>query len=249
MFKFKQIIIIFCIIVVFATAILFTVSPKKEKPVVNNESDVVQAKPISLCYYDSASQDGKIYDKSWIKLDITGDKVSGEYDIVPAQKDTKIGKFEGTVGPVDQKNMSRRADLWWDTFAEGQNVKEELVVEFGDGSAATGAGEMIDRGDGVYVYKDKNNLSYPSSLSQIDCDTLREKIVVEKYVSDNIQTLTTDKPVLGGSWYILSAVANPSAGTGITTYEDGHIQRTADFIYTYDKSSQAVSLTSFKPRK
>ena len=48
MFKLKQILIIFCIIVVFATAILFTVSPKKEKPVVNNESDVVQAKPITI---------------------------------------------------------------------------------------------------------------------------------------------------------------------------------------------------------
>ena len=63
-----------------------------------------------------------------MKLDIDGGKVSGVYNFLPAQKDIKVGKFEGTVGLLNQNSMSRQASVFWDSFAEGMSVKEELKI-------------------------------------------------------------------------------------------------------------------------
>src|ERR1035437_2440226 len=38
-------------------------------------------------------------------------------------------------------------------------------------------------------------------LSQIDCEALNDKIIVEKYIRDNIKTIAPENAVLGGSWY------------------------------------------------
>ena len=186
---------------------------------------------------------------SWLKLNITGDKVTGEFNNLPAESDSKVGAFEGTVGPLDQSIMGRHANVWWDSRAEGMEVKEELALQFGDGSATAGFGEMIDRGDGVYIYKDKTNLTYIESMSQTDCQTLYEKLFAEKYVRDNIETLATNKPVLGGTWYAISVVANALAHSGEVVYEDGHIQSKANFAYTYENNPQSIKITKFEVKK
>ena len=154
-----------------------------------------------------------------------------------------------TAGPLLPEIKGRRATVWWDSFAEGMNVKEELAIQFGDKSATVGFGEMIDRGDGVYVYKDKKELYYVKSIDQIDCEMLDEKLFAEKYVKDNIKTIATNKPVLGGSWYVISVVANPIAHTGEVVYEDGHIQSKASFTYTYNKNPQSVTVTEWEVTK
>lgn len=123
----------------------------------------------SLCFIKDNGQQNTLRDRAWLALDITGDTVKGVFKNLPAEKDSKVGTFSGTVGPLDQKSMARTATLWWDSFAEGMNVTEELVVSFGDGVAGVGFGEMIDRGDGVYVYKDKSAVSW-MQLNQTDCD-------------------------------------------------------------------------------
>ena len=70
---------------------------------------------------------------------------------------------------MNPQTSSRMAELVWNSSAEGMNVTEELNIEFGEGSAVALFGEMIDRGDGVYVYKDKKKLSPGVQLSQFDC--------------------------------------------------------------------------------
>jgi hypothetical protein len=250
-FKIKQIALIVIIIVVIVATVM-TIIPKKEKVAVPDENTAINTevqKPIAMCYYKGDKTSRGFYDIAWLKLNILGDKVTGEFNNLPAEKDTKVGKFEGTVGSLIPETMGRRADVIWDSLGEGMNVKEELVVDFGDGSASAGFGEMIDRGDGVYLYKDKANLTYSIQMSQIDCDTLDEKLFVEKYVSDNIKTVATNKPVLGGSWYVISVVANPIAHNGEVVYEDGHIQSKANFIYDYTKTQQSVTVTKFEVTK
>jgi hypothetical protein len=210
------------------------------------ENTPVTEEPVSLCYIYAKETPSKLFDKYWIRLDILGNKVSGEFDNIPAEKDSKTGDFEGTVGPVDQKEMARTADVWWNTFGEGITAKEQLLIKFGDGSASPGAGELIDRGDGVYVYKDKNNLFYNFSLSQISCEDLNEINFVEKYIRDNIKTIAINKPVLGGSWYVMSVQIIPSTKSGTVVYEDGHIQSRATFNYELDDSYKNVIITDFK---
>lgn len=91
-------------------------------------------------------------------IDNTTGKVSGELKFLPAEKDSKVGKFEGTVSAVDKVMMARKVNAIWDTFAEGMNAKEQLKFIFGEGTASIGFGEMVDRGDGVYVYKDPTKI-------------------------------------------------------------------------------------------
>jgi hypothetical protein len=44
----------------------------------------------------------------WMNLD--GERVIGEYQNIPAEKDSKVGIFQGTVGAVDPTSMARTAD-------------------------------------------------------------------------------------------------------------------------------------------
>jgi hypothetical protein len=247
MYKIKQILIGILIITVIGLIIVNIKYNREYPPNINNISiKTEQKKLIESCYYQSTKTDRGFYDFLWLKLNISGDEIRGEFHSLPAEKDSKVGTFEGTVGPLDQSIMARHADVWWNSVAEGMNVKEELSIIFGDGSASVATGEMIDRGDGVYIYKDKTKLTYIEGMGQIDCEYLDEKLFIEKYIRDNIKTIATNKPVLGGSWYVLSVNAVPSIHSGEATYEDGHIESKTNFTYTFDKKSQSVSITKWE---
>ncbi len=212
----------------------------------NLQQNTSAAETRSLCFYRGTKTDRGFYDRAWLKLNVTGEKVSGEFRHSPAETDSKVGKFEGTMGPLDQSSMSRSADVWWDSLAEGMEVKEELSIKWGDGSATVGFGEMTDRGDGVYVYKDASKLYWIDPMTQMDCDSLDKKLFIEQYVRDNIGEVATNKPVLGGTWYAISINVNPSTRTGEVTYEDGHIQSKANFTYTYNKVNNEIKFTKFE---
>lgn len=201
----------------------------------------VEPKPIEMCYqYTKGTQSG-LADRAWLKMSILGDKVTGEYQNLPAEKDSKIGKFNGTVGKMDPKISGRIADVLWESFGEGMRVTEQLKIEFGEGSAVALFGEMIDKGDGIYVYKDATKLTPGFQMSQTDCEVLDEKIIVEKYIRDNIKTIAPEKPVLGGSWYVTQVYINPSTKTGMMTYEDGHIQGKASFNYVRNNEEVLIN--------
>jgi hypothetical protein len=138
-----------------------------------------------------------------------------------------------------------------DAQAEGMSNTEELIIKFGEGSATVGFGEMVDSqiGDGVYVYKDKTKLTYIDAMSQMDCQTLDEKLFAENYIRDNISTIATNKAKLGGKWYVISLKVDTVGKTGEVTYEDGHIQSKAVFTYTYQENPQTVAVTKWEVSK
>lgn len=243
----KTIILISLIIVVIGAVTLNIINKKKVLEEINKNAPTISDTNTSrnLCYYRADKTDRGFYDKAWLKLNIAGEKVKGEFQHLPAESDSKVGTFEGTLGVLDQKSMSREATVWWNSRAEGMEVKEELEIKWGDGNATVGFGEMIDRGDGVYVYKDKTKLFYIKSMDQVDCVALDEKLSVEQYVRENISNISTEKAVLGGTWYALLIVANPTLKTGEVIYEDGHIQHKATFNYDYNESTQKISISNF----
>lgn len=151
------------------------VSPYKSTDTTGEEADT-----ISLCFYYEKLADRGQSDIAWLKLNLTGDEVAGEFQNIPVEKDKKIGIFDGTVGPLDPIAMARTADVWWHSEAEGMNVTEQLKIVFGEGNATVGFGEMVDRGDGVYVYKDISNLYYIPSMSDVACQELDDKITIGK---------------------------------------------------------------------
>lgn len=71
-----------------------------------------------------------------------------------------------------------------------------------------------------------------------------EKTLVESYIKENISSLSPEKEVLGGKFYVTS-ISFRSFNGGEVRYEDGHIALTADFSYFLDKSGK-VHITSFK---
>lgn len=253
MFKYqiKQILIVL-LIVILAGGIFLNIKYNKNSDISktnNNQEQKEQYQNIetrSLCFYKNKKNEIDLYDRAWLELNISNNKIKGEFQNLPAETDSKIGKFVGIMDQLDQNNMSRSATLLWDSFAEGIETKEELLVKWGDGSATVAFGEMIDRGDGVYVYKNKNNLYWIEQMDQIDCENLREKLYIEKYIRDNIQTISPNKPVLGGIWYVVSVNIDSNLKTGEVLYEDGHIQNKANFKYTIDTENDKVIFNKFK---
>lgn len=235
-----------CLVFLLVLGIIFYQPNIKEQKVDENQVGLDTKEPINMCYLYEKATKNNLYDKAWLKLNIIDDQVIGEFYNIPAEKDSKTGNFEGRVGPLGQTILGRKAMVWWNSLAEGMQVTEELQIIFRDGSASVAFGEMVDRGDGIYVYKDKSQLSYNSEFFQISCESLGEKIFVEKYFKDNIKNIATDKPVLGGSWYVVSIKVDPLAHSGEIFYEDGHIQKKASFIYEYNKEMKKIIIEKFE---
>lgn len=170
----KKILIPIAAVLVVAAAIAAIVFvPKKSSvnpPVV---ASPVAANPVSLCFYGQSKTPSGLSDVSLAVLDIAGDRVTGSFKYLPAEKDSKAGSFSGTVGPVDRAAMARTADVVWNVSAEGTDAKEQLRIVFGEGTAQAGFGEMVRGADGVWNYKDASKLSYGQVMTDVACDDVR----------------------------------------------------------------------------
>lgn len=76
----------------------------------------------------------------------------------------------------------------------------------------------------------------------------RNMMTIEEYVRKHIGTLSPERPVLGGTFYITDMQINANNQTGIVWYEDGHIALVADFAYARNTSHNLI-ITSFVVRK
>lgn len=193
-----------------------------------------------LCFYRSTMTSRDLYDVSWIKINLSLDLLTGEYHNIPAETDSKSGRFDGKVISLNKEDNTKRALAWWNSYAEGENVLEELIFDFNDDYAKVGFGPMKDRGDGTYVYQNNSNLFYQQQMNKIDCLDLKEKLAVEKYIRNNINSISPVTPVLGGSWYVTSLIVNSISNTGEVHYEDGHITAKAMFVYSYFNNREDI---------
>lgn len=199
--------------------------------------------PKEACFYREEKTKKSTIDTSWLRVTIRGSQVSGELRNYPAETDSKIGLFEGTISTPDALGV-QKLDTIWQTRAEGMETPEQLIIYLSAEKADVGFGEMVDRGDGTYVYKTPEAIPYFQSIPTISCDDLSDNIAVTTYVRGNIGELSPVAPVLGGRWYVVSVVVNPTLKTGSVVYEDGHIQKTGTFNYSRD-SLQSVIISNF----
>ena len=147
--------------------------PPVTEPVLQTPAPVpAVVQPQDFCFYKETPTTKNLKDIMWLKLTTMDKNVSGELHILPAEKDKKIGFFSGDIGGLLTKNMTGYSDLWWNTVAEGVMQKEELRIALANSDkgaeASVAFGGMIDNGDGTYIYKDKENLTY-QSMPQVDC--------------------------------------------------------------------------------
>ncbi|MFA5999791.1 MAG: hypothetical protein WC783_02295 [Candidatus Paceibacterota bacterium] len=235
----KLLTFIVLILIIIVGAYLFGANKSQEAPIV-----VEEPKSIQLCFYKEGPNKtpGGYYDIAWLKMNLTGDKVTGEFRNLPAEKDSKVGTFEGAVGEKDPYMMARVADVTWSALQEGMQTKEQLRIIFGEGTANAYFGEMVDKGDGVYVYKDLNKLIPGMSMNDVACSDIDDRLAVEKYVRDNIKNLVPEKPVLGGSWYALNVRVDPRTKTGTMEYEDGHVMGKKTFSYSINNGQVSIEV-------
>lgn len=125
--------------------------------------------PKEMCFYQEERHDGGLTSISAVKLNINEDNVTGEVKNLPAEKDSKVGEFNAVIVAKDNTNHENIATGWWDAVAEGTTVREELTVSFGPDDIRIFYGEMEDRGDGVYMYKDRQSASMVV-IPKIDCN-------------------------------------------------------------------------------
>jgi|GEM_PF-3213593 len=161
------------VVVIFVLLAIFLVLTKKEKQIeLPNQLDEIQE--IAMCYsYEKEASFG-LKDQAWLKTFIKGEFIKGEYHNVPAEKDSKTGTFEGYVY-TDATAPGTFSDVWWYSFSEGVYTMEQLYLSFDNDGVSALFGEMVDRGDGVYVYKDTENLTKEFQMSEIDCSLLNKK--------------------------------------------------------------------------
>lgn len=231
--------------IVIGTGVALLVIPRVRMPDIAElpveEVSFSQSQKLCFASYAPVVSTG-MQDVYTLTMTLAGTEVSGELELFPAEKDSKVGAYTGTVTAVDRMSMSRTIHAWWDTHAEGMQTTEELNIIFGEGTASIGMGAMKDRGDGVYVYDDATQLSYDLSLTDIGCDELTERENVSQYLREHIATLATEQPVLGGTWYVTLYTIDALTNTGVVTYEDGHIQHTSNFSYTTDSAMGVADL-------
>lgn len=238
----KQIVLFILIIVVITSIILFFIKQRNNtKQVKINESQIQ-----SYCYYRENKLENGFKDVAWLRLNIDGLKVSGEFQNLPTEKDSKKGAFEGTLSTPIDKWENKILDVSWDSFAEGMENKEELMIKFGDeNTASVGFGEMKELENGSYGYKDKENIMYQKGMSKVDCTTMTEKLDVEKYVRENINKIAPNNTVLGGIWYAYKIETDQENKTGYVEYEDGHVKSEGKFTYEYDQNRN-IKIIDFK---
>jgi len=230
---------------------LILILSEKEKnpiadPVLVDEIITQEPSSVKLCFYKEtpAVLNPDLLDTASLRMNLSGTNITGEFKNFPAQTDSNFGTFEGSVTPVIPEMMARIADVWWESHSEGMVTTRELRIIFGEGTARVGFGEIVDRGDGVYVYTDKENINTWPELSDVDCADIDDREIVAEYIKANIVSLVPEEPVLGGTFYALGVRVNPREKTGVFNYEDGHIMGTASFSYT--RNGQEVLITNIQ---
>lgn len=188
--------------------------------------------PIELCFVKfGEKQASGFYDKFTLRMSLDGDKVSGYLKILPAEKDSSFGSYEGTVSAVDPYAMARTIDAVWTREGEGMISKEQLRIIFGEGTANIGFGAMKENPDGSYSYEDLEKVDYSLALTDYSCADLTEREEVENILWNNINTLSPVSAVLGGRFYVVSMDLDLANNSGVVVYEDGHIQEKREFTY------------------
>lgn len=230
----KYIVIFF--IVGFALFLVLGSKTDKNAPVVVTENSIEQ----KICYLYSQKNANGLIDSSWLEMTIKGSDVNGQFNDLPAEKDSKKGFFKGTI--VNNNNSEVQA--YWDAQAEGMTVKEELFIIFNSTQAQVAYGEMTKNDDGSYSYADKSKLTYGRAMEKIDCNLLFEKNNVESYIRQNAKIIITDSTVLGGSWYITSVNVDANTNIAEIEYEDGHIAGKGNIMYQYENGQiKSVNFT------
>ncbi len=100
-------------------------------------------------------------DTLYLSAEISGNKISGIHNWLPAEKDQMRGKYQGTI-------LNDTATVLYDYFAEGENNTEELIFVILENQVKIGYGKKVRKGE-VYVYEDKSKIYFTEIIPKTIC--------------------------------------------------------------------------------
>jgi len=74
--------------------------------------------------------------------------------------------------------------------------------------------------------------------------TMKDRVVFEKYLMDNISSISPQKEVLGGKFYV-TTIDWTNDRSGMVAYEDGHIALRAEFQFSYADAAGTIPQLDF----
>lgn len=120
----------------------------------------------AACFYSEVTGSQGLKDISYLRLSGDRGMVTGDLGTLPAEKDAMRGTLTGTITDDGAWSM---LDAAYTYQAEGMTATEERSIRFDATHAEIAYGEMIDAGDGTWVYKDPSSISYSLSIPRVAC--------------------------------------------------------------------------------
>ena len=102
-------------------------------------------------------------DSTIVNLEITGDKVTGRMDWIPAQKDSGRGTLEGTI-------EGNTVTALYSYTIEGSEQAEEKIFEIRENELAVKVGELGEDQNMVLRLKDPEGAEFREILPRVPCD-------------------------------------------------------------------------------
>jgi hypothetical protein len=182
-------------------------------------------------YLQKATPEAPYAVEEHIFMSVVGDIVTGEKTGTQKGPDMTNGYYGALTGTKKGNDI----EVIYAYTVEGSQNKEKELYVMSENSLDKKRYSLLEK-NGMLV-PDLNSTVRIISYAQESC----EKYFVENYLKENIVTLSPIKPILGGSWYVVSVTVNTINSTGEVVYEDGHVQEKRDFTYGIDQKGEITS--------
>lgn len=126
---------------------------------------------------DVRGESGYLEDITFIQLTyIDLDNITGLYDYIPAEKDSKIGTIASySIDPAYPDVESYTIKMFYEYDAEGERYIEEQFFMLINNEIRIASGEMKLDDDGKsYVYAEPKMIKWTDALPRVDCKIARE---------------------------------------------------------------------------
>ena len=104
-------------------------------------------------------------DTTRVSIQIDGDKIMGDMDWIPYQKDKRVGTLMGS------KNANGELELIYNFMQEGMSQTETKIMKIENNVLLIKHGDLEDpKNDGNMRYKDVSKATFTEKIPKADCE-------------------------------------------------------------------------------
>lgn len=157
--------------------VVYYVNKTDQGSVLGEDTPFLGVEQKTVCYYkETKGETTSDFSFTSIKYG-DSNKVEGIINWLPGEKDSMVGVYEGVVeasGAV--AGYPSRLNVVYTATAEGQIAKQQEIIIVGASDIKTGVGERQQDANGIWQFKNTNNLTYSNALPMVDCASVPDRI-------------------------------------------------------------------------